>query len=42
VAAMEFSDHLAGLGVEGGKQRGCAMAQIVVRAAFSLSWAHWH
>lgn len=40
MAAMQFSDHLAGLGIEGRKQRGCAVAQIVVRTAFGLSWAH--
>ena len=40
VPAVQFSDHLAGLGIEGGKQGRGAVAHIVVSATFGLSGAH--
>jgi hypothetical protein len=40
VTAMELADHGAGFGVERGKQVDGAIAQVVRRAALSLSGSH--
>src|SRR6516225_6155795 len=40
MTAMRLADHFAGLGVEGSKQRGGAVALVVVRAPFGLARSH--
>ena len=40
VASLAAADHLAGLGVQCGKQRHRAVAQIIVGAPFRLSGTH--
>jgi len=40
VALVAFSDHLAGLHVQGGEERGCAVPDIVVRTALDLAGPH--
>jgi len=40
MATLRLSNQFPGLGIEGGKQTGCAVTRIVMRAAFDLPWAH--
>lgn len=40
MAALGLSYQFTGLGIEDGKQTGCAVTGVVVRTAFDLPWTH--